>query len=468
MDNRKKDHPLVNTTEPNLLEETFNYDLPPLIKFDGPIIEYIDGKPVQFDPKSVLTRDIFITDTTFRDGQQARPPYSIEQMVKIYDMLARLGGPKGVIRQTEFFLYTKNDREALDQCRNLGHKYPECTGWIRANKGDFRLVKEAGLKETGMLTSCSDFHIFKKMKFKNRQECLDAYCEVVEASFEAGIRPRCHLEDLTRADIEGFVLPFVERLMRMSEQVPKELSAKIRLCDTMGFGISYPGAELPRSIPKLIYKLNQECGVPSEQLEWHGHNDFHKVHVNGGTAWLYGCDAVNSTLFGVGERTGNPPLEGAIIEYIALKGDMCGIDTTIITEIAKYLTSIGMPIPENYPFVGKHFNTTRAGIHAGGLRQDEQIYNIFDTTKLLGRPPRVAITDKSGVDGVAIWVNEYFGLSGEDRISKIKVHKVAQWVMDQYEIEGRLSTITDEELELRVKELMPDYYAKFKKSMQNA
>jgi isopropylmalate/homocitrate/citramalate synthase len=102
--------------------------------------------------------------------------------------------------------------------------------------------------------------------------------------------------------------------MRMSEQVPKELSAKIRLCDTMGFGISYPGAELPRSIPKLIYKLNQECGVPSEQLEWHGHNDFHKVHVNGGTAWLYGCDAVNSTLFGVGERTGNPPLEGAIIE----------------------------------------------------------------------------------------------------------------------------------------------------------
>jgi citrate (Re)-synthase len=468
MDNRKKDHPLVNTTEPNLLEETFNYDLPPLIKFDGPIIEYIDGKPVQFDPKSVLTRDIFITDTTFRDGQQARPPYSIEQMVKIYDMLARLGGPNGVIRQTEFFLYTKNDREALDQCRNLGHKYPECTGWIRANKGDFRLVKEAGLKETGMLTSCSDFHIFKKLKFKNRQECLDAYCEVVEASFEAGIRPRCHLEDLTRADIEGFVLPFAERLMRMSEQVPKELSAKIRLCDTMGFGISYPGAELPRSIPKLIYKLNQECGVPSDQLEWHGHNDFHKVHVNGGTAWLYGCDAVNSTLFGVGERTGNPPLEGAIIEYIALKGDMCGIDTTIITEIARYLTSIGMPIPENYPFVGKHFNTTRAGIHAGGLRQDEQIYNIFDTTKLLGRPPRVAITDKSGVDGVAIWVNEYFGLSGEDRISKIKVHKVAQWVMDQYEIEGRLSTITDEELESKVKELMPDYYMKYKKNLQNA
>ena len=162
MSNQIKNHPLVNTTEPNLLEGTFDYNLPPLIKFDGPIIEYIDGKPVEFDPKSLITRDIVITDTTFRDGQQARPPYSIEQMVKIYDMLSKLGGPNGVIRQTEFFLYTKNDREALDQCRDLGHKYPECTGWIRANKGDFRLVKEAGLKETGMLTSCSDFHIFQE------------------------------------------------------------------------------------------------------------------------------------------------------------------------------------------------------------------------------------------------------------------------------------------------------------------
>jgi isopropylmalate/homocitrate/citramalate synthase len=376
--------------------------------------------------------------------------------------MSRLGGPNGVIRQTEFFLYTKNDREALDRCRDLGHKYPEVTGWIRANKGDFRLVKEAGLKETGMLTSCSDFHIFKKLKFKSRKECMDAYCEVVEAAFEAGVRPRCHLEDLTRADIEGFVLPFVERLMRMSEQVPEELSAKIRLCDTMGFGVSFPGVELPRSIPKLIYKLNRECGVPGDRLEWHGHNDFHKVHINGATAWLYGCDACNTTLFGVGERTGNPPLEGAIFEYISLKGDLCGIDTTIITEMAKYMTSIGMSIPENYPFAGKHFNTTRAGIHAGGLRQSEQIYNIFDTSKLLDRPPKVAITDKSGVDGIAIWVNEYFGLTGEDRISKIKVYKVAQWVMDQYEVEGRLSSITDDELEAKVKELMPEYYNKYK------
>ncbi len=457
-----KTHPLTDAVRPNLQEEIFPHSLPPLINFDGPVIEYIDGEPVEFDFAAVKDRNIFISDTTFRDGQQARPPYTIDQMVHIYDLMSKLSGPNGVVRQTEFFLYTKNDRETLDRCRALGHKYPECTGWIRAVKGDFRLVKEAGLKETGMLTSCSDFHIFNKLKFRSRQECMDSYCEVVEAAFEAGVRPRCHLEDLTRADFDGFVLPFVDRLMEMSSQVPEELSVKIRLCDTMGFGVSYPGAQLPRSIPKLIFKLNKECGVPSDRLEWHGHNDFHKVHINGGTAWLYGCDFVNTTLFGFGERTGNPPLEASIFEYIALKADTCGIDTLVITELADYMRSIGLPIPDNYPFAGRAFNTTRAGIHAGGLRQDERIYNIFDTEKLLGRPPRVAITDKSGADGVAHWVNEFFGLKDKERINKIKVHKLARWVIDQYDVEGRLTAISDQELETKAEEFFPDYWEKYK------
>jgi len=424
MSDRRKPHPLVEVDQPNLVTETFCHDLPPLIHLQGTVVEYIDGEPVEFDFPSVKQRDIHITDTTFRDGQQARPPYTTDQMVHIYDLMAKLGGPNHVIRMTEFFLYTKNDRETLDRCRSLGHEYPQCTGWIRAVKGDFRLVKEAGLGETGMLTSCSDYHIFHKLKM-DRKKAMDSYCEVVDAAFEAGVRPRCHFEDITRADIDGFVLPFVDRLMKMSEQVGEDMRAKIRLCDTMGFGISFPGALLPRSVPKLVYKLNQECGVPSSCLEWHGHNDFHKVHANGATAWLYGCDALNTTLFGFGERTGNPPLEGAIMEYIAMKGDLCGINTPVITELADYMRSIGLPIPDNYPFVGKHFNTTRAGIHAGGLRQDERIYNIFDTAELLGRPPRVAITDKSGTDGVAIWVNDYFGLEGKDRLSKIRIHKVA-------------------------------------------
>jgi len=454
--------PLKEVEQPDLLEDMFDYSLPPLIKFDGPICEEIDGKLVKFDPQEAVKRDLVITDTTFRDGQQARPPYTVEQQVHIYDLLAKLGGPNGVIRQTEFFLYTQNDRNALDKCRELGHRFPEITGWIRADKGDFRLVKEMGLKETGMLTSSSDYHIFLKLK-KDRKKALEDYLAVVEAAWEAGVRPRCHLEDVTRASIDGFVLPFVTELVKRSEQVPSHLTAKVRLCDTMGFGVTYPGARLPRSVPKLVYRMVHDAGVPPERLEWHGHNDFHKVHINGATAWLYGCNALNATLLGFGERTGNPPLEGAIIEYIALKGGLNGIETTYITEIADYMRSIGVEIAPNYPFVGRDFATTRAGIHAGGLRSDERIYNIFDTNAILGRSPRVAITDKSGAQGVAHWVNEYLGLKGEDRLSITKVAKIARWVMDQYEVEKRLTAISEEEMEAQVKEHLPQYVEKLKR-----
>ncbi len=453
-----KTYELQDVPQPNLIENIFPYSLPPLIKFEGKIHETIDGKTVEFDPNEVKTRDIHITDTTFRDGQQARPPYKKEQMVKLYEMLSRLGGPNGVIRQSEFFLYTKNDRETIDACRNLNLKFPEITGWIRANKGDFRLVKEMGLKETGMLTSSSDYHIFHKQN-QTRKQAMDQYVEVVEAALEAGIRPRCHLEDITRADLPGFVFPFVQRLERLTEKQPDNMKVKIRLCDTMGFGLSYPNAAEPRSIPKLIWRLRNECGVTPDRLEWHGHNDFHKVHINGASAWIYGLNALNGTLFGFGERCGNPPLEGAIIEYIALKGSLSGINLPVITEMVQYYEKeIGTHLASNYPFVGKDFNTTRAGIHAGGLRKFEQIYNIFDTTTLLNRPPRVSITDKSGTDGVALWVNDFLGLKGEERLSVMKVAKIQRWVMDQYEIEGRMSSITDEELEEQVKINLPEYY----------
>jgi isopropylmalate/homocitrate/citramalate synthase len=453
---------LQDVPEPNLIEDIFPHTIPPLIKFEGPIKEIIDGREVEFDPRSVLKRDIHITDTTFRDGQQSRPPYTKEQMVHIYSMLSRLGGKNGVVRQTEFFLYTQNDRETVDACRDLGLRYPEITGWIRADIADFRLVKEMGLRETGMLTSCSDYHIFYKQK-QTRREAMDQYVEVVEAAFEAGIRPRCHLEDVTRSDLKGFVIPFVQKLGNLSEQVPDNLKVKIRLCDTMGFGVSFPNVAEPRSIPKLIWRIEEDCGISGDRVEWHGHNDFHKVHANGIAAWLYGADALNTTLFGFGERTGNPPLEGAVIEYIALKGNIADIDLSAITELAEYYQkNVKASIPANYPFAGRDFNTTRAGIHAGGLRRNEKIYTIFDTTKLLGRPPKVAITDKSGTDGVALWVNEFLGLKGKEKLSLTKVVKIQRWVMDQYEKKGRLTAISEEELEKQVKHHFPELYERAK------
>jgi len=419
---------LEDVQKPNLYREVFPYATFPRVIFDD--------QPVQYE----LPEKVWITDTTFRDGQQARPPYTPEQIARIYDFLHEIGGETGLIRQSEFFLYSQRDRKAVELCKQRGYKYPEITGWIRAVAGDFKLVSQMGLKETGILTSASDYHIFLKLR-KTRQKAMEGYLDVVKAALDQGVIPRCHFEDITRADYNGFVLPFAAALFELAQSYNSPV--KIRLCDTLGFGLPWPQAALPRSIPKLVSGL-RKLGVPSEWLEWHGHNDFHKVLVNASAAWLYGCSAANASIFGVGERTGNPPLEALVVEHAQLRGHSEGINYAAITQLAEYAqTELGFKIPANYPLVGKDFNVTRAGIHADGLLKNEEIYNPFDTGKLLSRPIKVAITDKAGAAGIKHWVEARFDI--EIPKHNPKITKIKDWIDAEYAAD-RVSAISDDEM----------------------
>ena len=350
---------LQDREEGNFYRDMFTYSEPPKCTFN-----------FRLTPAN-MPEDIWITDTTFRDGQQSRAPYEPGQIVELFKMLHRLSGPQGVIRQSEFFLYSERDREALRRCQDLGYEFPEITGWIRATKEDFALAKGLGLKECGILVSCSDYHIYKKLK-KTRRQAADGYL--------AGI----------------------------------------------------------------IYGLRNYGGFPAELLEWHGHNDFYKAVANSATAWLYGAAGVNCSLLGIGERTGNTPLEAMVIEYAQLKGSLNGMDPTVIREIADYYErELGYRIPDNTPFVGRNFNVTQAGIHADGLLKDEEIYNIFDTTTLLNSPPRVIISKNSGAAGLAVWLSHHTGRPVEK--SDPDVAALKRWVDAQY-ASGRVTNIGGAEL----------------------
>ena len=372
---------LQDVAEPNLQRDIYTQGAVPKVPFNHRRV------PMN------MPEEIWITDTSLRDGQQSVEPYTVDQIVNIYKYLSRLGGPYGIIRQTEFFIYSKKDREALEKCMELGLKFPEITTWIRATKEDFRLVRDLGIRETGILVSCSDYHIFKKMKMTRRQ-AMDYYLATVADAFEAGVVPRCHLEDITRADFYGFVVPFVNELQKLSRQAG--IPVKIRACDTMGYGIPYTEAALPRSVAGIVYGLQQYSDVPSECLEWHGHNDFYKAVVNASTAWLYGACAVNCSLLGIGERTGNIPLEAMVFEYASLRGSLDGMDPTVITEIADYFQhEIGYSIPPMTPFVGRDFNVTRAGIHADGDNKNNLYFNEL-LPERFGRVREYALGKTSG------------------------------------------------------------------------
>ena len=446
---------LQDVKEPNLYRQQYPYDEVPKIPFNH---RHVPMRPAG---------SFWISDTTFRDGQQARAPYTVEQMVQLYKFMHELGGPKGIIRQSEFFLYSEKDRRAVEACRALGYEFPQVTGWIRARHKDFLLVKEMGIEETGILASCSDYHIFQKLHM-TRAQAMDQFLGVVKDALEIGIKPRVHLEDMTRADFYGFVLPLAHQLHTLAEE--SGIPIKIRACDTLGLGVPYSGAAMPRSVPGLAYGLWYYAGFPSELLEWHGHNDFHKAVVNAGTAWLYGISTVNCTLLGIGERTGNTPLEAMVFEYASLRGTMDGMDTRIITEIADYYRQeLGYAIPPMTPLVGEDFNTTRAGIHADGLLKNEEIYNIFDTARLLERPVRVLINQNSGAAGLLHWIGAYFGLPADSDLNKrdSRLVPVLAWIQDEYE-GGRVTALGDEEIVEGLARLVPDLYAELTHSKQLA
>jgi len=434
----KYKYSLQDVQEPNLYREIYDYQSIPKIAFN-----------MRHVPEN-MPDEIWMTDTTFRDGQQSVSPFTADQIVYLFKLLNRLGGPKGLVRQSEFFLYTDKDKKALQMCQDLGLEFPEITTWIRANEKDFELVKQAGVKETGILVSCSDYHIFNKMHL-SRKQAMDKYLGIVKAALEQGIKPRCHFEDITRADFYGFVLPFAYELMELSKE--SGVPIKIRACDTMGYGVTYYGAALPRSVPGIIYGLNHYADVPSDQLEWHGHNDFYKVVSNAGAAWMYGCASINCSMLGIGERTGNCPLEAMAIEYASLRGTTDGMDLSAITDIADYMErEIGIEISPRQPFVGRHFNVTRAGIHADGMLKDEEIYNIFDTARILNRPALVAVDSHSGLAGVAHWINSYFRLKGDNVIAKNDPLVAAvKAEVDALYAAGRNTVMGDEELEILVR-----------------
>ena len=348
---------------------------------------------------------------------------------------AELGGPRGVIRQTEFFLYTEQRSGDARPLPRLGHRYPECTGWIRANKGDFRLVEDAGLKETGHAHQLLGLPHLQKLKFKSRKSAWTRYCEVVE---DGVCRRRA------AAVPPGGRYPGRHRRLRAALRRAADANerAGARRLDGQDPALRHDGIwlELSRAwpcrgaFPSSFYKLNQEVGRPQRPPGMARPQRLPQGPHQRGDRLALRLRRAQRDAFRFRRADRQPAAGRRVIEYIALKGDLCGDATP--ESSPSWPTTCGPSacrFPDNYPFVGRNFNTTQAGIHAGGLRQDERIYNIFDTTKLLRPPPRVSITDKSGPTAWPTGSTSFFGLKGDRGINVIKMHKLARWVTDQYE-----------------------------------
>jgi 2-phosphinomethylmalic acid synthase len=395
-------------------------------------------------PPATLPVDVWTTETTHRDGQQGGLPLTAEQSLRIYDILCRFTGRSGAVRQAEFFVYRPSDRAALEGAleRYRGGAPIEPTTWIRATAKDVELIRSLGIRETGMLASASDYHTFHKFKPGGRNQAAQTYLEAVRLTLDAGIRPRLHLEDATRAPMD-FMQPFIEAAQRLAEPYGTAQRPQFRICDTMGLGLPYEDVALPRSIPRIFQTLRR-LGLEPADLEFHPHNDTGLVVANCLAAIREGCAVINGTMLGKGERTGNAPLEMILLHLIGMGYfKESAPDFTALNELVDLYAEMGEAIPPKYPLYGRDAHRTRAGIHADGLNKFWWMYAPFNVPDLLGRPLEVSLTKDSGLAGLIFLVRQHLGLDlAKDDPA---LQRIQAWVSAEFD-NGRQTGIEWEEL----------------------
>jgi len=418
---------------------------------------FLDSFPRDAFPRYLWTQrpvtlpaEAWTTETTHRDGQQGGLPLTTEQSLRIYDLMCRFSGTSGAIRQAEFFVYRPSDRAALHGAleRYRGGAPVEPTTWIRATAKDVELIKTLGMRETGMLASASDYHVFHKFRPGGRVQAAETYLDAVKITLDAGVRPRLHLEDATRASMD-YMLAFIETTLETAEPYGAALRPKFRVCDTMGLGLPYDDVALPRSVP-LIFRAVRKAGLRSEDLEFHPHNDTGLVVANCLAAIREGCGAINGTCLGKGERTGNAPLEQVLLHLIGM-GYFPEVrpDFTALNDLAALYAEMGEALPPKYPLYGRDAHRTRAGIHADGLNKFWWMYAPFNVPTLIGRPLEVSLTKDSGLAGLIFLIKQHMAIEpAKDDAGLVQIY---DWMLHEFD-GGRQTAIEWEELEPVVKQ----------------
>ncbi|MBU4373095.1 MAG: isopropylmalate synthase, partial [Euryarchaeota archaeon] len=379
-----------------------------------------------------------ISDSTIRDGSQM-PGIVMKKRHKleIYEYLHKIG-----IEKLETFVYNERDREAVKGMLDRGFEFPEVTGWARANPKDIDFVLSMdGIKETGILMSVSDSHIIDKMGLKSREEAEIKYTEALQYAVDHGLRTRAHIEDMTRADNEGFVFPLVQKLLDIDPD------CIIRLCDTLGYGLPFPDVDEPYGIPRIVQRLKE---IGTKNIETHIHDDFGLSISCSLAGYWYGANWSSLTFLGMGERAGNAELEKVALFLIQRVEGFQKYNLESVTEFARYMEKeMGLRVPRNKSVVGKNIFAHESGIHTAGIIKNPFTYEPYPP-EIVGGKRQLLIGDSSGLEVIRFKVeetlNELMGIETQVDKHDPRVKAIQNDIQKLYNEEKRVSCISDEEL----------------------
>ena len=321
-----------------------------------------------------LPEKVYVFDTTLRDGEQTPGiSFTLEEKIKIAQQLDKLGID---IIEAGMPVVSEGDYKACKEISKLGLN-AEIIGLARINREDIEKVIECDMNSIHVFIATSDLHMKNKLQM-TPDEVLSAISTEIEfAKDHFGNKIEFSAEDATRSDLDS--------LIKANQTAVEAGATRINIPDTVG-------TVIPKVYAHIIEK-NIEKFPSNVRVSLHCHNDFGLATANTLAGVEVGAEQVQTTVLGIGERTGNAAMEEVVMSLYALYGIKTNIKYNYLYETAKLVEQFsGLEIPVNFPMIGANAFKHESGIHAHAVIANPRTYEPL-TPELIGIPRTDKISD---------------------------------------------------------------------------
>jgi homocitrate synthase NifV len=352
---------------------------------------------------------IRFVDTTLRDGEQAVGViFTRWEKKQIATLLAEIGVPA---IEAGFPALGAEEKECVKAVADAdirvkgGGEPLEVNAFARARREDVRDAAECGSHAAVISISTSDIHIERKFR-RSRQWVLEQVQEAADEAKSHGLAFTISAEDASRTDPA-----FLVEYYRLAESVG---ARGVRYCDSLG-------VEYPYTTYRRLKFVGQETQLP---IEVHMHNDFGMATANVLAGIRAGASSVVASIGGLGERTGNSPLEEVIMALKHLYGVPLDVDTSRLREVAEYVARASQrAIPIWKAIIGSNVFAHESGIHADGILKNPASYEAFGPEEV-GLARQIVIGKHSGSAALVHKFRGEFGIELDDATTSELLERV--------------------------------------------
>lgn len=353
--------------------------------------------------------EIRLLDTTLRDGEQAvGVVLTPREKRQIATLLAEIGIPAveagfpALGPEEKACVRAVVDADVIVR-NGLADGAPlEVSAFARARPEDVRDSADCGIDSVVISISTSDAHIERKFRAQQAwvlQQVEEAAAEAKKHSLSFTVSA----EDASRTDL-GFLIEYY--------QLAQDLGARlVRYCDSLG-------VEDPYTTYRRIKFIRQALGSTDDHsregdalpIEMHMHNDFGMATANVLAGIRAGATSVAASIGGLGERTGNSPIEEVVMALKHLYSIDLGIETTRFREVAEYVAQASQrAIPIWKAIIGTNVFAHESGIHADGILKHPSSYEAFSPEEV-GLQRQIIIGKHSGSQALIHKFRGEFGI----------------------------------------------------------